>query len=219
MRSDAPPTLAFDTSAAHCAAALLWGDGLTQRRVEPMPRGQAERLMPMCAEMLKEAGLRWPDLGTVGVGIGPGNFTGLRIGVAAARGIAFALGQRAVGISTFEALAADHPGCVRVILDARRGGVFVQDLTDGRPDAPACLTTLEALAPPKADTLCLGYAAKETADRFGVRAGPEAEVAEPCVLARLARARQGEQHPPPAPLYLRAADAVPTAARSATRCR
>ena len=68
--------LAFDTSAAHCAAALLRGDQLILSRLEPMEKGQAERLMGLLDEMLAEAGIGWCDLAAVAVGTGPGNFTG-----------------------------------------------------------------------------------------------------------------------------------------------
>jgi hypothetical protein len=78
--------LAFDTSAAHCAAALLC-DGVVSVKSESMDKGQAERLMPLLEEVLAEAGLDWHDLAAVAVGTGPGNFTGVRIAVAAARGL------------------------------------------------------------------------------------------------------------------------------------
>ena len=71
-----------------------------------MDRGQAERLLPMLEEMLAEAGVGWRDLDGIGVVTGPGNFTGVRLAVAAARGLALALGIPAVGVTVFEALAA-----------------------------------------------------------------------------------------------------------------
>ena len=74
------PLLAIDTSAAHCAAALLLEDRVAVR-VEPMAKGQAERLMPLLEELLAAEGFGWRDLAAIGVGTGPGNFTGLRIGV------------------------------------------------------------------------------------------------------------------------------------------
>ena len=79
---DAPLILAFDTSAAHCAAALLSGDRIIESAREEMAKGQAERLMGLCAELLNVAGAAYGDLSAVGVGIGPGNFTGIRISVA-----------------------------------------------------------------------------------------------------------------------------------------
>ena len=90
MPSDAPLVLGFDTSAAHCAAALLSGGTCLAARHEEMAKGQAERLMPLIAELLEEAGAATGDLAAIGVGIGPGNFTGIRISVSAARGLAAA---------------------------------------------------------------------------------------------------------------------------------
>ncbi len=67
------PVLAFDTSAAHCAAALLCGDRVLVERCETMSKGQAERLFPLLQEILTEAGLTWRDLDVIGVGVGPGS--------------------------------------------------------------------------------------------------------------------------------------------------
>jgi len=78
--------LGFDTSAAHCAAALLAGERVLACRAEEMGRGQAERLMPLLEEVLESGGVTWRKLARIGVGTGPGNFTGIRISVAAARG-------------------------------------------------------------------------------------------------------------------------------------
>jgi len=97
--------LAFDTSAAHCAAALLSGGRIVARH-EALAKGQAERLMPMLDDLLRAEGLGWSDLDAIGVGTGPGNFTGIRISVAAARGLALALGRPALGVTLFEVLRA-----------------------------------------------------------------------------------------------------------------
>ncbi|WP_420351498.1 tRNA (adenosine(37)-N6)-threonylcarbamoyltransferase complex dimerization subunit type 1 TsaB [Paenirhodobacter sp.] len=118
--------MGFDTSAAHCAAALLRGGAVIAERCEEMTKGQAERLMPMLEEMLAGAGVRWADLGVIGVGIGPGNFTGVRISVAAARGLALSLGIPAIGVSRLEALAEGGPRPVVVLEDARRGQAYRQ---------------------------------------------------------------------------------------------
>jgi tRNA threonylcarbamoyl adenosine modification protein YeaZ len=114
-------SLGFDTSAAHCAAALVMGDRLLVQRHEDMARGQAERLMPRLEEVLRAEGLGWSDLSAIGVGIGPGNFTGVRIAVSAARGLALALGIPAIGVSTLEALAEGGPRPLTEREDARRG--------------------------------------------------------------------------------------------------
>ena len=90
MASD-PLVLGFDTSAAHCAAALVRGDEIFASKALQMSRGQAEHLMPLLEEVLASAGVSWSDLDAIGVGIGPGNFTGIRISVSAARGLALGL--------------------------------------------------------------------------------------------------------------------------------
>ncbi|MEF9603437.1 tRNA (adenosine(37)-N6)-threonylcarbamoyltransferase complex dimerization subunit type 1 TsaB, partial [Paracoccus sp. PXZ] len=107
-------SLGFDTSAAHCAAALLQDDRVLVQRHEDMARGQAERLFPLLEELLAEAGVAWRDLSAIGCGIGPGNFTGIRISVAAARGLALSLGIPAVGVSVTEAAAHGLPRPCRV---------------------------------------------------------------------------------------------------------
>jgi tRNA threonylcarbamoyladenosine biosynthesis protein TsaB len=195
------PILAFDTSAAHCAAALLLPAPLTSghviQRVEPMEKGQAERLVPMLEELLAEAGLGWPDLKALAVGTGPGNFTGVRIAVAAARGLALGLGIPAVGVTRLEALAFGLPRPVMVIEDARRGEVYIQDFTaDG--SGPARLAPADSVERPMAAT--------------GSAAGPSAlPAAMPLAeaIARIGAERALTPQPRPAPFYLRGADAAP----------
>ncbi len=184
-----PVVLGFDTSAAHCAAALLCEGRILTSRREEMARGQAERLFPMLEEMLAEAGLGWRDLDVIGVGTGPGNFTGIRVAVAAARGLALSLSIPAIGISATEAAAFGLPRPCRVILPARRDQVIWQDFGDGEE------TGLPQLAAP--DSLPPGPA----------QAAPAVPLAE--AIAHLALARRGQPAPRPAPIYLRPADAVP----------
>jgi tRNA threonylcarbamoyl adenosine modification protein YeaZ len=194
----AETVLAFDTSAAHCAAALLLPDGRVLTRLEPMEKGQAERLMPLLEELLVEAGLGWSDLTRLAVGTGPGNFTGVRIAVAAARGLALGLGIPALGITRLEALAFGLPRPITVVEDARRGEVYVQGF--GTETSEALLLDGSDLAH-----------VVETAHVTGSAAGPAAlppamPLAE--AMARLAAARALPQ-PRPAPFYLRGADAAP----------
>jgi tRNA threonylcarbamoyl adenosine modification protein YeaZ len=188
-----PILLAFDTSAAHCAAALLRGEALLACHVEEMGKGQAERLMPLLEEVLAGAGLGWRDLAAIGVGVGPGNFTGIRISVAAARGLALALGIPAIGISSLEALAFGAPRPVQARIDARRGLAYAQIFRDGGAEPPELTDweTLEGTALPVADTIT-----------------PEALVA---AIARLSAGQlgAGQTGPRPAPLYLRGAEAAP----------
>lgn len=197
-----PVVLAFDTSAAHCAAAVVSGSRILAQRVERMDKGQAERLMPLLAEVLAEAQVGYAGLSAIGVGTGPGNFTGVRISVAAARGLALGLGIPAIGVTGFEALATGLPDDVVLLLDARRGALWVAgkgidpqlmdpthfpDGITGRPVA--------------------GHRAAELALQTG---GTLIEQPVPLAvaIARLAAVRLATVQPRPAPLYLRAADAA-----------
>lgn len=194
MRPD-PVLLAFDTSAAHCAAALLCG-GRVFLRDEAMDKGQAERLLPLLEELLAEAGIGWRDLTGLGVGTGPGNFTGVRISVAAARGLALGLGIRAIGVTRLEALAHGLPRPVTVVEDARRGEVYVQTFTDdGAGPARLC----------PAATAISGPATGSAADGGLPAAMPLAQAIAQIAAARLT----GAELPRPAPFYLRGADAAP----------
>jgi tRNA threonylcarbamoyl adenosine modification protein YeaZ len=199
-------TLGFDTSAAHCAAALVLGDRVLAAREEPMATGQAERLMPLLSELLAEAGVGWPDIARIGVGTGPGNFTGTRIAVAAARGLALGLGVPAVGVDLFAARALDLPRPLAVVEDARRGEVHVQVFGPDGPQPPRRMepSGLAAILGPLPVT---GSAAALAAAQTG---GPVLAPVLPLAvaIARIAAAAP-DGAPRPAPVYLRAADAAP----------
>ena len=186
--------LAFDTSAAHCTAAVICGARITAHRFEPMEKGQAERLIPMLEDLLAETGLAWGDLNALGVGTGPGNFTGVRIAVAAARGLALSLGIPAIGVTRLEALAYGLPRPLWVIEDARRGDVYAQRFDS--IDSAAKLTQLNKLtldAPATGNVL--------------PNALPSLPIAE--AIARIAITRNGKADLRPSPFYLRSTDATP----------
>lgn len=103
-----PLVLGFDTSGGYCAAALLSNGQIIASLSEDMKRGQAERLMPLLEQLLSDCGAKWSDLDAIGVGVGPGNFTGIRISVSAARGLALALDIPAIGVTSFDATSFDH---------------------------------------------------------------------------------------------------------------
>lgn len=208
MPSD-PFVLGFDTSAPHCAAVLLCGACVLADAYEEMTRGQAERLIPMLEEVLAKGGAIWQDIDAIGVGIGPGNFTGVRIAVSAARGLALGLGIPAVGVSALEAQAFDVPGTVVSSLDARRGVLYVQVFQFGNRTGPR-LCDLGSLPPIPAHTepTCVGHRndaiATLCAGHSGAAAMPLAEA-----TARLAQRRMHNVNlERPAPLYLRRADAA-----------
>jgi tRNA threonylcarbamoyl adenosine modification protein YeaZ len=209
LPSDRPLILAFDTSQAQCAAALLAGEAVLARRDEAMARGQAERLFPMIGEVLHEAGKAMDEIDAIAVCTGPGNFTGVRLGVAAARGLAMALDRPAIGVSRFEALAEGLPGEVLVSLADRLDHCLLQRLRDGAPQGPAFpLDTVADLARGR-DLLCLGHEAGRLAASLGGRAGAEDTRADPRRMARIAAARLDGAQGRPAPVYLRPPDAAP----------
>lgn len=186
-----PDTIAlgFDTSAAHCAAALLRGDRIIASTAEAMTKGQAERLMPMLEDMLAGVGLTWRDLDVIGVGIGPGNFTGIRVAVAAARGLALSLGIPAIGVSATEAAAFGVPRPCRIVLPLRGDQVVWEDFGDSNEGGRPQQAVSGALPPGPTP------------------AAPVVALAEGVV--RLAALRRTQPHPRPAPIYLRPADAAP----------
>lgn len=205
-----PFLLALDTSGPHCAVALLGPGGRVFSRDEPMEKGQAERLLPLLEEVMTGAGAGWHDLDALAVGTGPGNFSGVRISVAAARGLALARGLPAIGVTALEALAFGHPGPVLAVMDARRGQAYAQAFHDGI-GARAALVAAGDL-PPGLDSLhgmtCIGDLAGLYAQATGAAtAAPLFPLPE--AITRQAAARLGRPQPRPAPFYLRGADAAP----------
>ncbi len=202
--------LIFDTSGGACSAAV-WADGrIAAERFEAMARGQAERLLPMIEETLAAAGLGYGQLDAVGVTRGPGAFTGIRIGLAAARGLSLALGIPAIGITTFEALAVRAPEGCAVAIDTKRGDVFFQlfgpgGAAEGEPGILA----------PSAATAAAGEKGVPL-----VTDAPRAAEFAPLVAARHeASGADGRSAPGmPRPLYLRPPEArLPEAGRRARR--
>lgn len=133
--------LAFDTATPATVVAL----NERERRHDPAPGerpGHAAQLLPLATQLLADAGLAFADLDRIAVGLGPGTFTGLRIGVATARALAQGTGAGLVGVSTLRALAANAAGRpVLAVLDARRGEAFVAEYDgDGEVRPPAAVT-------------------------------------------------------------------------------
>ncbi|MDJ0822557.1 MAG: tRNA (adenosine(37)-N6)-threonylcarbamoyltransferase complex dimerization subunit type 1 TsaB [Paracoccaceae bacterium] len=202
--------LAFDTSGAYVSAALYDGHAVIAAADEEMARGQAERLMPLLQELLDHAGLDWQSLTALGVGIGPGNFTGIRLSVAAARGLALGLGIPAVGVSLLEALELDSDGPVLTCIAAPRESAYVQGHRMAA-DIPAQQIAFSEV--PKAwaepGLRVIGSASPALSEALGCTDAP-AQHAPAQAIARIA-AREWQNNPPrPAPLYLRAADAAPS---------
>jgi tRNA threonylcarbamoyladenosine biosynthesis protein TsaB len=148
--------LGIDTSTPATAVALRLEDGRTGEARDDPPAGahpgHATRLLGLADGLLADAGLGWPALGRIAVGLGPGTFTGLRVGVATARGLAQSLGVELVGVSSLRALALGAlaqpaPAGVLAVIDARRGEAFAAAYVAGADDGPRELAGPRALAP------------------------------------------------------------------------
>jgi tRNA threonylcarbamoyladenosine biosynthesis protein TsaB len=212
--------LAIDTSANLCAAAV-WETNVGERgrEVRDIGKGHAEQLMDVIELALSAATLTMADLGAIAVSVGPGSFTGVRIGVAAARGLALALKVPAIGISTLEALAeealAGHADReVLALIDAGRDQVYAAGY---RADGTTTLPPIEmgfkdVVALAAAGNLVLTGSAAEAVARAAGTAldiAGNRRTADIATFARLAARRDGAVAERPKPLYLRGADAKP----------
>ncbi len=215
--------LAIDTAGPDCAVAILRDGQTLARASERIGRGHSERLMPMIAEALAAAHVSFADLDRVAVTTGPGSFTGVRIGVAAARGLALALDIPAVGVGSLEALAlpilrSRKEGTVVAVLDAKRDEIYAltQDIASGEISVAAQALPVDMLARllgnARRPLVFVGAVAPQVARKL---AGPAIEIAatpeSPDIedVARLGES--AEAGLPPAPLYARGADAKPQA--------
>jgi tRNA threonylcarbamoyl adenosine modification protein YeaZ len=198
-----PIILAFDTSAAHCAVALYLGGEIVSEHIEPMTKGQAERLFPLCEEVLSAAGITWTELDAIGVCVGPGNFTGVRVGVSAARGLALSLAKPAIGISKLEAMGLDCVGEATVVMDARRKRAYVQKFIDGKAQGAPILTPIEDL-----NTAIPVIMSDDDPliELFADRRAPVMTL--PNAVIRIAARKINDDNPRPAPLYLQDAGAA-----------
>ena len=214
--------LAIDTALEACSAAVLdTSGGITASETAIMTRGHAEALMPLLARVMIRAGIEFGDLDRIAVTTGPGSFTGLRVGISAARGIALAAGKSAIGLSTLAGFAApliaeDDSTQVVAAIDARHDHIYLQVFGfNGRTlVGPRTATVRDAArAAMTAPARIIGSAAKKLAAAWPKGAEPPLVVEQlgaPDIdwIARLGAAA-AEAHGPPKPLYLRAPDAQP----------
>ncbi len=215
--------LALDAAGSACSAALWAGGRVLARRIEFMRRGQSERLVPLIQEVMAEAKLDYAALNAIAVTLGPGGFTGVRIGLATARGLALARDLPVLGISNFQAVSAAVPESERlgrhlaVLLDAKRAEVYVQVFAEDLAPLcdPTCLLPRDLAGHlPPGPLVLVGDAIAQVRGvlsetrggdlRFSAAPGHAdaarvAEVAAACPMP-------GAVAPPPKPLYLRPPD-------------
>jgi tRNA threonylcarbamoyl adenosine modification protein YeaZ len=223
--------LAIDTALEACSAALLdTGSGITlARQSRPMVRGHAEALLPLISEVMIQSEVDFAQVDRVAVTTGPGSFTGLRVGLSAARGIGLAASKPVVGLTTLAALAApyiagDDTISVAVAIDARHGHVYLQIF------GPAGRTLIPPRIVPVADAVraAAGSPIRLVGSGAGMMAAAwpkggaaplsvdERRAADIDWVARLGAAAN-ESQSAPKPLYLRAPDAQPQSASQLPR--
>ena len=210
--------LVVDTALGLCTAGVFEVEGGRVTRLglrsEPMPKGHSERIAGFAREAVAEAGGGFGVIERIGVTVGPGSFTGLRVGLAFAQGLGAALDRPVVGVSTLDALAASagEGGAVAALIDARRGQVYARIWIDGAPTGPAAPLTLEQAAGRVAalshGAVLIGSGANLVGEAAPGAAVLPLEGPAPEALARLTAAANPATALP-RPLYLRAPDAVP----------
>ncbi|ASY61509.1 TsaB protein, required for threonylcarbamoyladenosine (t(6)A) formation in tRNA [Sinorhizobium sojae CCBAU 05684] len=219
--------LAIDTSGTGCAAAVYDSVAgvVLARAEEDIGRGHAERLMAFVDEALRASGRRLEDIDRIAVTIGPGSFTGIRVGVAAARGLALALSKPAVGVTTLQVIAesarrSDPGRPVLAAVDAKRDEVYVQSFDAlGQPEAPAEPLPV-GLARERfsgfAGVVCGTAAHLVTAPVMAGEVSHKSDMIDIAVVARLGAAADPASAKP-RPLYLRGPDAKPQSGFAVTR--
>lgn len=218
--------LAIDTALDACAACVL--DTAAGKTIAlqslPMPRGHAEALMPLIANVIRDAGIGFDRLDRIAVTTGPGSFTGLRVGLSAARGIALAASKPVVGVTTLSAYAAplvsessEHP--IISAIDARHDHVYFQVVGgNGNSLIRARVAPVsEALAASRLGAPRLvGNAAKLLAERWPAQSLPPVKVdqqpAPDITWVAWLGAAANPNTAPARPFYLRPPDAKPQAA-------
>ncbi|HAW33744.1 MAG TPA: tRNA (adenosine(37)-N6)-threonylcarbamoyltransferase complex dimerization subunit type 1 TsaB [Alphaproteobacteria bacterium] len=207
--------LAIDCAHGDCSAALGDGDEIVSEIDEQMERGQAERLIPMVRDVLKKAGASFADVDAVAVTTGPGSFTGVRVGLAAADGIALAAGLPMIGVSVLDVLAwkasrrFPETGKLCLILETKRDDYYVQCFENGAPTTEAAALTAAEIKPfVESGHVCAGNGV----DRYAGENGgvPVCPVKMPTAgdVALFAASKQ-PRDAFPAPLYLREAEVTP----------
>ena len=197
--------LSIDTCLGACSCAVVRDGEALASAFEPMTRGHQERLAPMVETTMNKAGALFAHLDRIGVTVGPGSFTGLRVGLAFAKGLGLALDKPVVGVGALESLGAEEPGRALALADARRGQVYWQAFENGRSLNEPSASALEDAAAFFVPDIVTGPGAELVSSRFPGASVTGRPAPDPAVVARLAAARLDPERP--RPLYLRTPDA------------
>ena len=212
--------LGLDTSTDTSSACVLRADGEAFEVRASGSRAHARELMPSVAEAMERSGLDWPELGAIAVGVGPGGYTGLRIGIATARALGRATGLELRPVSSLAALARGAgSGLVLALIDARRGELFGALYQDGEERWPPFAAAPEAVAQRVVEAGLAPLAAGDGSVRFrglleaaGIRVEPDGSQAHEVRALHICELATGVSPVPPEavlPDYLRSPDAKP----------
>lgn len=215
--------LALDSACGACSVAVLRDGGIQAESFAVMPRGQSEKLIPMVEAAMRDAGCAFADLDAVAVTVGPGAFTGIRIGLSSARGLALAAGVPVIGVTTTQAVAAAcraAEGGIVVAMETKRADIYIEAFAPdgGSLYGPAAIPLEEVVAHlpgVRRLTLCGDGAGrlKPVLEAAGLAVTLDSAAVQPkardvALLAAVRWQMEGAEgfSVPPAPLYLRPPD-------------
>ena len=190
--------LAFESSSRNRIVGLVRANEIIELQTEDHDRGRADRLIPLAEKVLSSARIGWTDITAIGVCVGPGNYTGIRVGVSAARGLSMSLGIPAIGVNLFDALSLGLDEPLLTVVEARHDRFYCRLGCDGDPFI-SDFETLDITG--KSDLIVVGYESKRLAEMLGVNF-EEAKFPIGAAIGFIALARMTEINDRPAPMYV-----------------
>ena len=200
--------LALDTSVNHCSVSLLCNDSLIIEKYSVMQKGQSEKLLPFIEQTLDESNLPLKSVKAIGVGVGPGNFTGLRIGISAAKGLAMALKIKAFGVSRFENLIeSDQP--TLALIKNQSDSFYTQLFVNQKPVQPPVEKTSSEILNERylPNTIISGDCAIHFSKALSLKPGENDSTPRTEKIGSLALKYLKTGGPAPTPLYMKGPDA------------
>lgn len=200
--------LAIDTALGLCSAAVVEDGRVLATGSEAMQQGHQERLAPLVATIMADSNVDFDALDRIGVTVGPGSFTGLRVGLSFAKGLGLALDIPVVGFDSLDIIAASAPreGPGLALIDARRGQAYVRRFQGSVPVGPSQAVRIQDLEDIATPDWLAGPGVDLVRDRFPTAVVDGRAAGDPIALAERTAAADPASHPPE-PVYLRAPDA------------
>ena len=200
--------LALDTSVSHCSVSLLQDDVLLAEKSSLMQKGQSEKLFTFIQRIFSEANLTLKNVKAIGVGVGPGNFTGLRIGISAAKGLAMALKIKVYGVNRFETLIESNQPTLALVANTEKS-FYTQLFINKKPTKPPTETTISEILKKNyvPNTIISGDSAIQIAKNLNLQHGINNSAPTTKKIGLIALKYLGTGGPSPVPLYIKGPDA------------